>query len=131
MPKVSISKAARLAGISRPHLYRKYINQGLISTEVENDKPVIDTSELVRVFPSMKIDTDNTNVDVANNTGSNIDVQGVVTLLKEQLQLAKEQIIKGEEREKWLMQQLEKTTHMLEDKTQKETTKRKKILGIF
>lgn len=131
MSKVSISKAARLAGISRPHLYRKYINQGLISIEVENDKPVIEISELMRVFPLMKINTDETGDNVVNDTSHKTDVQQVVTLLKEQLQLAKEQIMKGEEREKWLMQQLERTTHLIENKQSQEKPKRKKILGIF
>lgn len=131
MSKVSISRAARLAGISRPHLYRKYINQGLISIELENDKPVIEISELMRVFPLMKLDTDTTGKSVVNDTSYNTDVQQVVTLLKEQLQLAKEQIMKGEEREKWLMQQLERATHLLENKQPQEKPKRKKFLGIF
>ena len=131
MSKVSISRAARLAGISRPHLYRKYINQGLISIEVENDKPVIEISELMRVFPLMKLDTDELGEIVVNDTSHNTDVQQVVTLLKEQLQFAKEQIMKGEEREKWLMLQLEKTTHLLENKQPQEKPKRKKFLGIF
>jgi len=51
MALVSVSQAARLAGISRQHLYRKYIKPGEISVQ-RDDKgdPVIDTSELLRVF---------------------------------------------------------------------------------
>jgi DNA-binding NtrC family response regulator len=51
MALVSVSQAARLAGISRQHLYRKYIKPGEISVQRDGKgDPVIDTSELLRVF---------------------------------------------------------------------------------
>ncbi len=51
MALVSVSQAARLAGISRQHLYRKYIKPGDISVQRDDKSdPVIDTSELLRVF---------------------------------------------------------------------------------
>jgi len=51
MALVSVSQAARLAGISRQHLYRKYIKSGDISVQRDDKSdPVIDTSELLRVF---------------------------------------------------------------------------------
>jgi len=58
MALVSVSQAARLAGISRQHLYRKYIKPGEISVQ-RDDKgdPVIDTSELLRVFGLLVGDT--------------------------------------------------------------------------
>lgn len=53
MATVSISEAARLAGISRPTIY-KLINRGQLNltSVVKAGKPVkaIDTSELIRVF---------------------------------------------------------------------------------
>ncbi|TLM24468.1 helix-turn-helix domain-containing protein, partial [Acinetobacter baumannii] len=53
MAKVSISEAARLAGISRPTIY-KLINSGQLNftSVVKAGKTVknIDTSELIRVF---------------------------------------------------------------------------------
>ena len=50
MSKHSISEAARLAGCSRSHFYKKYVRPGLISVERDkDDKPVIDTAEIVRV----------------------------------------------------------------------------------
>lgn len=55
MAKVSISEAARLAGISRQHLYKKYIKPGLLTVEKDGDSsPIIDTSELIRVFGELK-----------------------------------------------------------------------------
>jgi hypothetical protein len=55
MAKVSITDAAKLAGVSRAHLYNKYIKPGLLSVDRDNlDKPRIDTSELLRVFGELK-----------------------------------------------------------------------------
>lgn len=55
MALVSISKAARLAGLSRTQLYRGYIDKGKLSTvTAEGQSPQIDTSELLRVFGSLK-----------------------------------------------------------------------------
>ncbi len=51
MTKVNISEAAKLAGISRSKLYENYINTGKISVDKSNPKkPMVDTSELLRVF---------------------------------------------------------------------------------
>lgn len=56
MAKVSISEAARLAGVSRQHLYRRYITPGLISVEKDGESaPMIDTAELLRVFGDLKM----------------------------------------------------------------------------
>ncbi len=58
MALVSVSQAARLAGISRQHLYRKYIKPGEISVQRDDKSdPVIDTSELLRVFGRLVGDT--------------------------------------------------------------------------
>ena len=55
MAKVSISEAARLAGISRQHLYKKWISPGLLTVEKDGEAPpLIDTSELLRVFGELK-----------------------------------------------------------------------------
>jgi hypothetical protein len=56
MPSVSISKAAKLAGISRTHFYKSYISKGLISI-LRDDRgaPSIEISELLRVFPNLHL----------------------------------------------------------------------------
>ena len=125
MSKVSISQAAKLAKISRSTLYNKYINTGMISVETVEDKKLIDMSELFRVFNNnitqdnkdTQINTVADSVEQAENTAKD----KIISLLERQLQEAKE-------REEWLKAQLEKTTHLLEDKTQKP---RKKLFGIF
>lgn len=51
MANVTITEAARLAGISRQYLYTKYIKPGVLSVKKdENAKPYIDSAELLRVF---------------------------------------------------------------------------------
>ena len=125
MSKVSISQAAKLAKISRSTLYNKYINTGIISVETVEDKKLIDMSELFRVFNNnitqdsndTPINTVADSVEQAENTAKD----KIINLLERQLQEAKE-------REEWLKAQLEKTTHVLEDKTPKP---RKKLFGIF
>jgi hypothetical protein len=54
MTMVTISEAAKLAGISRNHFYRKYLKTGAISvSKNEFGKVCIDTSELIRVFNTL------------------------------------------------------------------------------
>lgn len=51
--KLSISEAARRAGVNRTTLHRR-IEKGDISKEIGSDgKPVIDLSELARLYPSV------------------------------------------------------------------------------
>lgn len=55
MAQVSISEAARLAGISRGGLYKTYLNKGVISVSTDSaGKKFIETSELLRVFGELK-----------------------------------------------------------------------------
>jgi hypothetical protein len=107
MPTVSISKAAKLAGISRTHFYRKYLNNGIISiSKDKSGKPSIDTSELIRVFGTLQEDDKNiTFGDVKTlqicNTSEAIfleKIKGLENLLK-----AKEEELDGyRDREKTL-----------------------------
>lgn len=58
MALVSVSQAARLAGVSRQHLYRKFINTGEVSVSKGlKGEPLIDTSELLRVFGELHGDS--------------------------------------------------------------------------
>lgn len=115
MSMVNISKAAKLAGISRTHLYRKYINTGMISvSKDETGKSFIDTSELIRVFS--KLHTGKTKVaegdsDITSSASEIVlleKIKGLEALLK-----AKEEELEGyREREKYLY-------HLIEDKPKK------------
>ena len=54
MTQVSISKAAKLVGVSRSTFYRHIENKGISVSKNNDDKPVIDVSELVRVYGSIQ-----------------------------------------------------------------------------
>ena len=59
MPKVSISKAAKLADLSRQHFYEAYIKTGKITVDRSNEKrPKIDTAEILRVFGTLHNDNE-------------------------------------------------------------------------
>lgn len=133
MSKVSITQAAKMADISRSYLYKKYINPGLISISVEDGKKLIDVSELIRVFGTIKnVDSNDIQQDTEDNTPDAATNSEIVELLKTQLAEAKEREKEFQEREKWMATQIDELrkqqTYLLEDKSSK---KRKKILGIF
>lgn len=52
---LSISDAAKHAGISRTTLYKKYIDTGVITVKRVNDLPRIDVADLIRVFGNVNI----------------------------------------------------------------------------
>lgn len=140
MSKVSISEAIRLSGVSRSQFYTKYINKGIISVTIDNGKKLIDMAELIRVFGNIQLsDSTNEQVRTIDNTEKQTDKDKIIELLEHQLvearareQEAKDREIslrkETQEREDWLKSQLEKATHLLENKTVKP---RKKFLGIF
>jgi hypothetical protein len=122
MAKLSITQASKAAQISRQTMYRKYINTGKISVELINEQKYIDTSELIRVFGVLHLDGDmHPQPEAIKSDSPDNSKDQIIDLLKEQLEHERQE-------KKWLMEQLEKTTHLLEDKTVK---KRKKFLGIF
>jgi chromosome segregation ATPase len=92
MPKVSISEAARMAGKSRITIHR-HIEKGLVSKEIdETGSPVIDVSELERVYGSLRHDTASEGVsrephatDETSNDSSLL--QGEIENLRERLSL--------------------------------------------
>lgn len=114
MALVSISRAAKLAGIARSNLYETYIKKGVLSlSKDEQGKPKIDTSELVRVFGELKLlkSLENTGqqdkiVSTQQDTSEINSQQEVITLLREQLADAKE-------REKFYQQQLTELAHSI------------------
>ncbi|TXH67731.1 MAG: hypothetical protein E6Q83_16570 [Thiothrix sp.] len=127
MPQVSISEAARLAGISRSNLYKNYIKQGLISV-VRNHQgqPQIDISELLRVFGEIQKNTalsSKTQVEDTletqqvtpkthlNTQESTTEIQ--VAALESELKLLREQLTKADEREQFYQQQLKDLTQTI------------------
>lgn len=133
MAKVSITQAAKLSQLSRSYFYKKYINTGLISIVIEDNKKLIDVSELMRVCDHIKLeDVSSSQHDTVIDVVKTQEKDKIITMLETQLSEAKAREMQlrreTQEREEWFKVQLEKATHLLEDKTLKP---RKKFLGIF
>lgn len=127
MTKLSITEAAKQAGICRQYLYTKYIKPGKLSVHKdEQDKPFIDSAELLRVFegrlpgPKATTPTDVSSQAVSQrsatpvNDSHNAELHAEVKILREQLHAAqvREKDIQAaaQAREQWLQSQVEKLT---------------------
>ena len=114
MALVNITEAARLAGKSRSHFYKGYIKTGKVSVSKDaEDKPCIDTAELLRVFGNLQ-DTGNTGEQDAQAHAPtppppSADT-GKLAALELEVKLLREQLEKAEGREKWLQGQVENLT---------------------
>lgn len=117
-----------MAGISRSHFYKKYVNKGLISISIEDDKKLIDVSELIRVFGNIQLDN---NIKTGEDIGNTTTKDKVISLLEQQLADFKNREREAKDREEWLQKQIDELrqqqSNLLEDKIKK----RKKFLGIF
>ena len=124
MAKVTVSEAARLAGISRQHLYKKWITPGLLSVSKDGEaSPMIDTSELLRVFGELKGDSPRLQEATPDDS-----LVGRAQALEVELHAARAlladreaQLQEAREREAWLKQHVTEVTgalRPLEDKSE-------------
>jgi hypothetical protein len=122
MALVSISEAARLVGKSRSTLYKTYIDTGKLSVQKDSStqKPVVDTSELIRVFGQIHTTdnaTDETDRKIQNATGekdSDIRVLEMeVKMLREVMAEKDKRIVDQEGR----IQDLQNSVRLIADKT--------------
>lgn len=120
MARVSISKAIKLAGVSRSTFYSSYINKGKITVSSDtNGKKHIDTSELLRVFGELREDQPNTpnssaehpteQVQTPQKTSSN-ELLIEVEKLRFESQSLREQLSETREREEWYKKQIDTLT---------------------
>lgn len=119
MALVSISQAAKLAGINRGNFYTSYLNQGKISVvRDERNRPCVDTSELLRVFGSLKseglgIQQDTTpSYTLGQNTTDSV-LYPLIEQLKQQLAESKQREQQALEREQFYQQQLKDLTQTI------------------
>ena len=119
MALVSISQAAKLAGINRSNFYTSYLNQGKISVvKDERNRPCVDTSELLRVFGSLKaeglgIQQDTTPSYTLGQNTTDSGLYPLVEQLKQQLAEAKQREQQALEREQFYQQQLKDLTQTI------------------
>lgn len=118
MAKVSVTEAARLAGISRQLLYKKYINPGVISVGKEDGTPFIDTVEIMRVFgPLQPLQAEGSQVDSQQIHGLTPEIDSDYSSLEAELKAARkalrdreDQLREAKVREERLWQQLQDVT---------------------
>lgn len=119
MALVSISKASKLAGVNRSNFYTSYLNQGKISVvKDERNRPCVDTSELLRVFGSLKaeglgIQQDTTPSYTLGQNTTDSGLYPLVEQLKQQLAESKEREQQALEREQFYQQQLKELTQTI------------------
>jgi hypothetical protein len=119
-PRITITEASKLAGISRTALYKTYINKGILNVIRDNKDVHIELSELLRVFPNVNLPVNkNTDVDIVNDN------------LKHENQLLKNQLQSAETRENWLKSQIDELRHQQSFLLENKIKKRNKFLGIF
>jgi len=70
---LSISEAAKSAGISRTTLYKKYIDTGVITVKRVNDLPRIDASDLIRVFGNINAHNTEQSLTLFNDSEHNLN----------------------------------------------------------
>lgn len=107
MSKVSISKAAKLAGVSRTTFYENYIKKGKISISQNNKgQKEVDVSEILRVFGALQD-------DAKKSAEPNTQIEQV--LQSEQLSILQERLKGAEallkEREQELQEYREREKH--------------------
>ncbi len=112
MPLVSISEAARLAGKSRSTLYKTYIETGKLSVVQDSatGKPVVDTSELIRVFGQLRTTPNtvaSTDTIIQDRTP---EKDSEIKLLRELIKAKDEQLDAAKEREEWMRRQVDELT---------------------
>jgi regulator of replication initiation timing len=118
MALVNLSQAARLANVSRPHLYKRYIQTGKMTVDRSDPKgPMVDTSEILRLFSKLNENIVNTVNDgkhlhetTPKFTLENNPLQPEVTALRERLQDSQGQLQAARDRERWLQGQVDKLT---------------------
>ncbi|MGB1257959.1 MAG: hypothetical protein ACPG51_18950 [Thiolinea sp.] len=132
MANVSLTQAAKLAGVSRATLYRKYINTGEITVTTSRDgKKQIDTSEIIRVFgeikgteeltptqPTDQIRQPETRQDTVSGTkkrqletpSDNQALHSEIALLKERLKASEKETESLRQDKQWLQSQVEGLT---------------------
>ena len=124
MTKVSISQAAKMAGVSRAHFYKKYLKGGIVSSIEEYGKTKIDTSELVRVFglsldlpekekeQLTELDSQQVYKNIHKLTAEKDTLDttkdDMIEMLKEQISDLKQNVANHQKREIWLQEMLEK-----------------------
>ena len=141
--RLSITKAARLAGISRSAFYGNYLEKGVISRSKDaRGRVYIELSELLRVFPDIKSEIAEDTKDNNDNSSSVQETQGLTDELNKKdreiqrlSELLEDRQEEWREREEWLKHQIEHYQRLLEHlpaaRTEAENKEESPRKGLF
>ncbi len=111
MAKVSVTEAAKLAGIGRQQLYRGYIYPGKITVERDSKgRPIIDTAEILRVFGVLHDtpeDTPNEQRDTSYFRNRYLELEARFQETEKLIVALQAQLAEAKEREEWLRSRIE------------------------
>lgn len=133
MALLDLTKAAKMAGVSRQTIYRK-MSEGTISWDVDNQgKRRIETSELIRVFGSVNSHKENlrdvTSNTVRHNTATVEGYQIAIDTLKLQVESERQRALRAESEVDFLRSALSKVQDdvqkLLTHQTEANTTPRR------
>ena len=118
MAKLTVSAAAKSAGISRQTLYTGYINTGKITVgNDERGNRCIDTSEIMRVFGKLQPDKADSQASVTDRHNPTSDMCKEIAVLQAELNAAHEQLTEKDDRirelrddKAWFKAEVEKLT---------------------
>jgi hypothetical protein len=120
MAHVSVTKAAGLAGVSRSTFYRSYINTGRVSVGSDpQGNPVVDTSELLRVFGVLHDTTESQDTESVRDASDPktlviSELESELQRVRDILRIREEDLRKSEERELWLRDLLARSQNQLQ-----------------
>ena len=128
--KVSMSKAAKLAGIQRSTLYRHIEEKGISVIKEEGQHPKIDVSELIRVYgDQIKIDAAEPKNKTKNENRSIVSDDTKNDTLSDKVRIAElEAQLRGYEK---IEKKLEDEIEYLRDQLQEEKTERKQVQAVL
>ena len=85
MHKLTITEVCELANVSRPTIY-KYIKNGTISVIKDGKNTHIEASELLRVFPDVKLNVNTSSVNTLHSLTTELTHKDdIIRMLTEQL----------------------------------------------
>lgn len=122
MSQFPLAKAARLVGVSRATIYR-LVSEGKLSVgETSRGMKVVDAAELLRVFPSARLETGDRLETVSERkpeTAPDRDYEGELRVVREMLDQTKQTLDVERAEKARLLSLVESQTRLLEDKSKR------------
>jgi len=128
--KLSISEAARRAGVQRQTLYRNIKEGALSKVNGEDGKPAIELSELARLYPQAVTDNAVTTDSAPDNSGQ-VENHPDFRLLQLELDHARQRLADMERRAETAEADKAMITRLLTDQREKEASVEERIKGLI